>query len=366
MNAAGRRADGSSASALEASGDGTGPVPFRPGSASIRTQPLTITGRPTQGERRGAPPRPDDVKRKDSHLHRFLDRAVGWAGRLALLAALSPIAGCAVLNHGMLAAGGPVMAQERHLFLIVSFVMLFVVGPVLLLTPIVAWHYRLSNTKSAYRPEWAFSWPLEFFIWVPPTIIVMILGVFLWNFSHTLDPYRPLPSDKPALRVQAVALDWKWLFVYPDEGIATINQLVIPTDRPVHLAVTSGTVMQSLLLPRLAGQIYAMAGMTTELNFAADAPGDFRGENAQYSGDGFPQEKFPVKAMAPDAYAAWLATAHADGSKLDFDGYKHLVAVREPSGPKVFGSVAPHLFEDAVNQNMPGARSADMNKKDMK
>ena len=283
--------------------------------------------------------------------------------RLALLAMIGPLGGCAALNHGMLAAGGPVMVQERHLFLVVCFVMLFVIGPVLLLPPIFAWHYRLSNTKSAYRPEWGFNWPLEFFIWVPPTVIVMILGYFLWNFTHALDPYKELPSDKPALRVQAVALDWKWLFIYPDEGVATVNQLVFPADRPVHMYLTSGTVMQSLLLPRLAGQIYAMAGMFTELNFAADAPGEFRGENVQYSGDGFPREKFPIHALSPEAYAKWLADARLDKDRLDLDGYKRLATVREPSEPRVFGSVVPDLFQGAVNQNMPGARSADMDVK---
>ena len=309
--------------------------------------------------------RPRNLVKGGSLRSRF-DVAYVWFRWCALLIGALPLAGCAALNHGMLAAGGPVMAQERHLFIIVCVVMLFVIGPVLLLTPIFAWHYRLSNTKSAYRPQWGFNWPLEFFIWIPPTVIVMVLGVFLWNFTHALDPYKPLASERPALRVQAVALDWKWLFIYPDEGIATINQLVFPADRPVHLYLTSGTVMQSLLLPQLAGQIYAMAGMTTELNIAADAPGTFRGENVQYNGDGFPHENFPVRALTPDDFATWLATVRAGRDRLDLGGYKHLVAVREPSEPKLFGSVAPNLFQDAVNQNMPGARSADMTVKKMK
>lgn len=286
--------------------------------------------------------------------------------RLLSLLGLAPLGGCAVLNHGMLAASGPIMAQERHLFLLVCFVMLFVVGPVLLLTPIFAWYYRLSNTKSVYRPDWAFNWPLEGFIWIPPIIIVVVLAFFLWDDTHALDPYRPLPSDKPATEVQAVALDWKWLFLYPDSGIATVNQLVFPADRPVHLELTSGTVMQSLLLPRLAGQIYAMAGMKTELNFAADRPGTFSGENVQYSGDGFPHERFPVKALAPDAYAAWLAAAKAGGGRLDLDGYKQLAATRAVSEPKTFGTLAPDLFHGILDQTMPGVRSADMTMKGMK
>ena len=266
----------------------------------------------------------------------------------------------------MLAPGGQVMAQERHLFLLVSFVMLFVIGPVLLLTPIFAWYYRLSNTKSAYRPEWAFNWPIEFLIWIPPAVIVSALGVFLWNYTHALDPYKPIASTKPAVRVQAVALDWKWLFIYPDDGIATVNELVFPADRPVHLDLTSGTVMQSLLLPRLAGQIYAMAGMRTELNFAAYAPGEFEGENVQYNGDGFPHQKFPVRALSSNAYATWLAAAQADTRRLDLGAYKQMATVRAVSVPQIFGTVAPNLFGNILDQELPGVRSADKTMKGMK
>ena len=144
--------------------------------------------------------------------------------------------------------------------------MLFVIGPVLLLTPLFAWHYRLSNTQSAYRPQWGFNWPLEGLIWIPPSLIVVLLAVFLWRDTHRLDPYKPLPGQP--IEMQAVALDWKWLFIYPGQGVATVNRLVIPAGRPVHLSLTSATVMQSLLMPRLAGQIAAMAGMRTQLNFA--------------------------------------------------------------------------------------------------
>ncbi len=142
-------------------------------------------------------------------------------------------------------------------------------GPVLLLVPIIAWHYRLSNKQSAFKPKWDFSWPLEGLIWIPPAGIVIGLGFLLWHYTHTLDPYRRLPATEPPLEVQAVALDWKWLFIYPDAHIATLNRLAIPVGRPVHISLTSGTVMQSLLVPQLAGQIYAMAGMTSQLNLEA-------------------------------------------------------------------------------------------------
>lgn len=296
----------------------------------------------------------------------ILPRARRCLVRLATVLGLSQLAGCGVLNHGMLAASGPIMAQERHLFLVVCFVMLFVVGPVLLLTPIFAWYYRLSNTKSVYRPDWAFSWSLEGLIWIPPSLIVVVLAFVLWDRTHALDPYQPLPSDRPATEIQAVALDWKWLFIYPDAGVASVNELVFPADRPVHLELTSGTVMQSLLLPRLAGQIYAMAGMRTELNFAADHPGLFSGENVQYSGDGFPHEHFAVKALDPGAYGTWLAEARAGGGRLDLDGYKHLATMRSVSKPQTFGALAPDLFQGILDQTMPGVRSADMTMKGMK
>ena len=201
------------------------------------------------------------------------------AQRLCAVATALPLAGCSQFHHGVLAAAGPVAEHERHLFLMVCFVMLFVIGPVLLLTPIFAWHYRLANTKSAYRPQWSFSWSLEGLIWIPPAMIVVVLAVFLWRDTHALDPYKPLRADLPATEVQAVALDWKWLFIYPGQQVATVNELVFPADRPVHLTLTSGTVMQSLLFPQLAGQIYAMAGMTTQLNMAVNTPGTYKGEN---------------------------------------------------------------------------------------
>ena len=280
--------------------------------------------------------------------------------RLLVLAAAWPLAGCSALDHGLLAAAGPVADHERHLFVIVCIVMLFVIGPVILLTPVFAWHYRLANTKSAYRPEWSFNWPLEGFIWVPPIGIVILLAVILWPNTHELDPYTPLASDLPATEVQAVALDWKWLFIYPEQQIATVNQLVFPADRPVHLTLTSGTVMQSLLFPRLAGQIYTMAGMTTQLNIAADKPGTYQGENTQFNGDGFQAQKFPVLALSPSDFDHWLAGAKANPASLDQQGYEQLAVRTVLPHPELFGSVVPGLFQFVLDRDKPGIRSAGM------
>ncbi len=156
---------------------------------------------------------------------------------------------------------------ERHLFIILAVVLAFVAGPVLILTPLFAWRYRLGAGRHApFEPKWAFSWPLEAFIWLPPLAIVIGLAFLLWPDTHRLDPYAPVPGEGPPLRIQVVALDWKWLFIYPDERLASVNELDAPVGRPIHLELTSATVMQSLLLPRLAGQIYAMAGMRPRLS----------------------------------------------------------------------------------------------------
>ena len=280
--------------------------------------------------------------------------------RLPAAVALLPLAGCTPFHHGFLAAAGPVADHERHLFVIVCIVMLFVIGPVILLTPVFAWHYRLANSRSAYRPQWAFNWTLEGLIWIPPTAIVIVLAVFLWRDTHALDPYKPLPSALPTTEVQAIALDWKWVFIYPDQQIATADELVFPADRPVHLTLTSGTVMQSLLFPRLAGQIYAMAGMTTQLNIAANEPGTYLGENTQFNGDGFQHQHFPARALSPADYATWLAGVKDQATMLDQASYAKLTARSTLSHPEVYGSVEPGLFQSVLEKDKLGLRSAEM------
>ncbi len=266
------------------------------------------------------------------------------------------LAGCAALDHGVFNAAGPVAGEQREYLVIVLVVMLFVVGPVILLAPLIAWHYRIGNRGHAFRPQWGFSWILEGLIWVPPTLIVIGLGVLLWNRTQGMDPYKPLPSALPPLEVQAIAFDWKWLFVYPAEGVATVNQLVLPVGRPVHVTLTSGTVMQSLLIPRLAGQIYAMPGMTTELNLAASAPGSFRGENTQYNGPGFPLNTFAVTALPPDAHAAWVARVTAGGGSLDGLVVAALFRPSLARRPLTFGQVPPRLFERVLARFDTGAQ----------
>ena len=265
------------------------------------------------------------------------------------------LSGCGVLDRGFLSPGGPVAAATRSEFLIVCLVMLFVIGPVLLLAPLFAWHYRLSNTRSAYRPRWAFSWPLEVLIWIPPSLIVIGLAVLLWRDTHRLDPYKPLPGQQ--INIQVVALDWKWLFIYPAQGVATVNRLVIPAGQPVHLNLTSATVMQSFLMPRLAGQIYAMAGMRTQLNFSADGPGSFLGENVQFNGIGFQNQKFEVASLDEPGFGRWVAETKAQPTRLDGAEYQALSRRSTLPHPLAFGVVEPGLFDRIVGLSQPSGHA---------
>lgn len=255
---------------------------------------------------------------------------------------------CDTLKLGVMNHAGPIAASQWHLYLVVGAVLLFVAGPVLLLTPIIAWHYRLSNKHDAFKPKWNFSWILEGLIWIPPTGIVIGLGFVSWHYTHALDPYRPIASRQRSLEVQAVGFDWKWLFIYPNERVAAVDQMAIPVGRPVHISLTSGTVMQSLLVPRLAGQIYAMAGMTTQLNLAASKPGIYRGENTQYNGTHFQNEKFDVVAMSPADYQRWLVRVRASARPLDDTALVALFKKSSPPQPIFYSSTLPQLFQHII------------------
>ena len=270
------------------------------------------------------------------------------------------LGGCGVLDRGFLSPAGPVAQIIHDEFLFVCLVMLFVIVPVLLLVPLVAWHYRLSNTKSAYRPQWGFSWSLEGLIWIPPTAIVVILAVFLWRDAHRLDPYKPLPGE--AITVQAIAADWKWIFVYPEQGVATVNRLVIPAGRPVHLDLTSATVMQAMFVPRLAGQIAVMAGMRTQLNLQADRPGSFFGENTQFSGFGFQNQKFAVDAMDAAGFDRWLAETRAQPNRLDATEYEKLTRRGTLPNPLAYAAVQPGLFDRVVSMQQPSGHTLELAK----
>jgi cytochrome o ubiquinol oxidase subunit 2 len=264
------------------------------------------------------------------------------------LAAIFVLDGCSALRQGFLNPVGPVAGGERHLFVILGVVLVFVAGPVLILTPLFAWRYRLGGGRDVpFKPKWSFNWPLEGFIWLPPIAIVIGLAFLLWPDTHKLDPYAPVGGAGPPLRVQVVAMDWKWLFIYPDEHIATVNELDVPAGRPVHLDLTSATVMQSLLLPQLAGQIYAMAGMSTQLNFRADRPGVFEGENTQYNGKGFQDDRFKVVARSAQAFEAWAQGVRRSAPAFD-EAYSAVMARSVQPVPQLFSAPPPGLYMHIV------------------
>jgi cytochrome o ubiquinol oxidase subunit 2 len=260
-----------------------------------------------------------------------------------------PLGGCS----GVLDPHGPVGGAERLILFDSLSVMLVIVVPVILATAGFAWWFRASNTRATYLPDWAFSGTLELIVWAIPALVITFLGGIAWFGSHTLDPYQPLGSDTKAVEVQVVSLDWKWLFIYPDAGVATVNQLVIPVGTPIHFTLTSSGVMNSFFVPQLGSQIYTMAGMASQLSLAADEAGTYPGLSAQFSGQGFADMRFDVRALAPDAYAQWIAASKAGGQTLDRAAYAALAAPSSNVAPATYSSVDPGLFQAVVAETAP-------------
>lgn len=260
-----------------------------------------------------------------------------------------------MFSDTMLDPAGPVSAVTRDLFFDAVGLMLIVIVPVFVLTGLILWRYRSSNTGARYTPDWEGAPVIEVGIWFLPVVIVMMLWFVVWGRTHELDPYRPIASPEAPLRVQAVALDWQWLFIYPDEGVAAVNRLVFPVGRPVSLEITSTTVMNSLSIPALGGQIYAMAGMETRLNLLADRAGRYDGRNTMFSGDGFSAQTFVAEAVEAGAYAQFLGEARGSGAALDATGFEALAQPTIAGPVKLYASVVPELFEAiiALHGSMP-------------
>jgi cytochrome o ubiquinol oxidase subunit 2 len=248
---------------------------------------------------------------------------------------------------------GPVASAERLLLINSTAIMLVVVVPVIVATLAFAWWYRSSNPRAARSTELAYEGRIEFVVWSIPALTVMLLGGVIWIGSHQLDPRAPIPSSAKPLRVDVVALDWKWLFIYPEQGIAAVNRLTIPTETPVAFRITSATVMNSFFVPQLGSQIYAMGGMTNHLNLLASEPGEFPGFSANFSGRGFPQMRFVVNAVASSDFDAWVAHVRTTGSALDD---ARLAELAKPGlvKPTTYHSVAPKLFERILEQTATG------------
>ena len=281
------------------------------------------------------------------------------AARLPPFAAALLLAGC---SEGVLAPAGPVGALEDQILFETFAAMMLVVVPVIALILAFAWWFRASNHRAVYRPTWNYSGRIEFTIWIIPLLLILFLATLAWSGAHDLDPYKPLPARKKPVEVQVVSLNWKWLFIYPDYGVASINELAVPVGTPVDLHLTSATVMNSFLAPQLGGQIYTMPGMQTRLSLQADKPGRYRGLSAQFSGDGFSDMAFNVSARDDAGFAQWITQARAAGGRLDIGAYDRLAAEQAASKPRAFAEVAPGLFDHALAASTaapsPQARAA--------
>ena len=251
---------------------------------------------------------------------------------------------------GVLDPQGPIASAEQLLLLNSTAIMLVVVLPVILATLGFAWWYRSSNARASRSLDESFEGRAEFVVWSIPALIVILLGGVIWIGSHQLDPRAPIPANAEPLQVEVVALDWKWLFIYPEQGVATVNQLVIPAGTPVHFRLTSATVMNSFFVPQLGSQIYTMGGMTTHLNLLAYEPGEYPGFSANFSGDGFAEMRFIAKAVPAGDFNAWVAKARGTGSALDDASYAVLAKPSIAVPPGTYRSVAPNMFERIIDQ----------------
>lgn len=245
---------------------------------------------------------------------------------------------------------GQVALDERDLIILSTALMLLVVVPVIAMTFVFAYRYRATNKQARYSPRWASSHKIEAVVWGVPFVIIVVLGWVTWETTHALDPYRPLDSDTPPLNVQVVATDWKWLFIYPDLGIATVNELSLPVHTPVSFTITSDAAMTSFFIPALGGQIYAMAGMQTKLHLIANETGEFQGIAANYNGPGFSDMHFKTLSMTPDEFDTWVAKVKRSPQQLDQNAYAELAKPTIAHQVTYFSSVQDRLFLNIVNK----------------
>jgi cytochrome o ubiquinol oxidase subunit 2 len=276
--------------------------------------------------------------------------ALRVGGKALALIATATLGGC---SQGVLDPQGPVASAERTILFNSLGIMLAIVIPTILATLGIAFWYRASNTRARYLPDFEYSGLLEMIVWSIPAMTVLLLSGIGWISAHDLDPRKPLAGAGKPVVVQVVSLDWKWLFIYPDQGLASVNALTIPSGTPISFELTSSGVMNSFFVPQLGSQIYTMAGMVTHLQLQADAPGTYPGFSAQFSGDGFADMNFAVHAVPPDQFAQWAASTQSTGPTLDAQAYTALVAPSEAVAPFTYRSVAPDLFQTIVSPDMP-------------
>jgi cytochrome o ubiquinol oxidase subunit 2 len=284
-------------------------------------------------------------------------RQLAFVWRILCCVGLLSLTGCSMQLFN---PKGDIGAQEKTLILVALGLMLAVVVPVIALTLYFAWRYRASNKQAVYAPKWAHSTRIEVIVWTIPCVIVAFLAVLIWNTTHSLDPYRPLKSAVAPVRVDVVALNWKWLFIYPDYGVAAVNRLPIPVDTPIEFRLTAESLMNSFFIPQLGSQVYAMAGMQTRLHLIADMPGTYAGLSAAFSGPGFSDMHFDTVATSRAEFDDWIRQAQRSPLKLDQAAYQALEQVSSKNPVAFYAKVDPGLFNGIVNKYMRGAGAGDM------
>lgn len=273
--------------------------------------------------------------------------------RYPRLLGLVPLLGTLLLggcNMTLLNPTGQVGLEQRNLIITATLLMLLVVVPVIVMTFLFAWKYRASNKNAVYTPKWSHSTKIEVAVWTIPVLIIIALGYITYKSTHSLDPYRPIQSDVKPVTIEVVALDWKWLFIYPEQGIATVNKIVFPAHTPVNFRITSDAVMNSFFIPGLGGQIYAMAGMTTKLHLIADRNAEMDGISANYSGAGFTGMKFKAIATSQEDFDAWVSEVKKAPKQLEQAEYAALAKPSQNNPVELYSSVAPNLFQTIVDK----------------
>ncbi|WP_025139294.1 ubiquinol oxidase subunit II [Achromobacter sp. DH1f] len=276
--------------------------------------------------------------------------------RIFGVGAVMLLGGC---NMEILSPKGDIGMQERTLLFTATGLMLLVVIPVLFMIVSFAWKYRASNTKADYQPKWAHSTAIEIVVWTVPCIIVAILAVITWRSTHALDPYKPLVSEHKPVTIEVVSLDWKWLFIYPEYDIATVNEIAFPVDVPVNFRITSASVMNSFFIPQLGSQIYSMAGMETKLHLNAREPGTYAGISANYSGAGFSGMRFKAIATSQEGFDNWVKEAKASATTLTPEAYQELTKRSERNPVVKYASVPPSMFEFILGSTMSKMAGVD-------
>src|ERR1700733_7777117 len=292
------------------------------------------------------------LDRMSTEVARTPSASARWLRAISITGGALLMASC---NEGVLDPHGPVGNAERVILFDSTAIMLAVVIPVIVLTLVFAWWFRARNKRAHYRPDWEYSGRIEMIIWSIPALVILFLGGIAWTGSHDLDPPAPLTNSTAPLDIDVISLDWRWLFIYPKEGIASLNRLVVPAGVPLRFRLTSTTVMNSFFVPQLGSQIYTMPNMVTRLNLEADQPGTFEGLSAQFSGDGFSDMRFDLVSTEAEDFKAWVNATKAQGGVLDANTFEELSKPAKADGEQTYAKVSEGLFDRISSSHMAAA-----------